>query len=370
MVIGFSLALDRRGADRPDDGPRAARRGVLQSAADDHLSGAEGRADAADHAVARRRRCLEDAGDLPRRQPAGDLSRLSGRARGGGEDALVRRRDGASVRARAPAAHRVSRGAARDHGRHPHRAGARADHHGDERDDRAQAGRRRPAVQRARDGAVRDRLRHHHHHRHARLRDRRGCSRGCASASSPGPSRRTTSRWARHDGGPPHRRDRHRHPADRAAPRAVARARGLGRDAGRDPAAAGRRVRAPAAAVRQCAVLGQRRDHAVPAVLRLLHRGRDRRLARARGDRQPAGRVAGAAAGARARAAAEGRALSGDDPDPRLRPCLQDHAGRGRRRVPDPARDLSGHGGGRAEARLVGARRRHVAARARCSRWC
>ena len=69
------------------------------------------------------------------------------------------------------------------------------------------------------------------------------------------------------------------------------------------------------------------------------------------------------AAGARAGAGAEDRALSGVRPDPRLRPCLQDCAGRRRRRVSDPARDLSGHDRGRAEAGLVGARRRHVAAR-------
>ena len=112
----------------------------------------------------------------------------------------------------AAAAHRVSRRAARDHGRHPHRARARADHHGDERDDRAQAGRRRHPVQRARDGAVRNRLRHDRHHRHARLRDRRRCSSGCARVSSAGPSRCTRSpRWAPHDGRAPHRRDRHRH---------------------------------------------------------------------------------------------------------------------------------------------------------------
>ena len=110
-----------RGAGRADDGPLALRRGVLQSAADDHLPGAEGRADADHHALARRRRCVEDAGDLPRRQPAGDLSQLSGRASGGRKDAVVRRRDGHGPRG-AARAHRVSGGAARDRGRHPHRA--------------------------------------------------------------------------------------------------------------------------------------------------------------------------------------------------------------------------------------------------------
>ena len=83
-----------RDAGRADDGAQPPDRGVLQSAADGHLSGAEGGADADHHAVARRRRCLEDAGDLPRRQPAGDLSRLSGRARRGREDAVVGRRHG------------------------------------------------------------------------------------------------------------------------------------------------------------------------------------------------------------------------------------------------------------------------------------
>ncbi len=80
-----------------------------------------------------------------------------------------------------------------------------------------------------------------------------------------------------------------------------------------------------------------------------------------RRDRQPHCRGAAQAAGARAGAGAEGRALSGADPDPRLRPCLEDRAGRRRRHVPDPARDLSGHGGGRAEAGMVGARGRHLA---------
>ena len=93
---GWSASRSRslRNPGRADDGRARAHRGVLQSAADDHLSGAEGRADADHHAVARRRRCLENAGDLPRRQPAGDLSQLSGRARGGGEDAVVRGRHG------------------------------------------------------------------------------------------------------------------------------------------------------------------------------------------------------------------------------------------------------------------------------------
>ena len=48
-------------------------------------------------------------------------------------------------------------------------------------------------------------------------------------------------------------------------------------------------------------------------------------------DRQPHDRGAGQAAGARAGAGAEDRALSGLHPDPRLRACLQDRAGCGRR---------------------------------------
>ena len=55
-----------------------------------------------------------------------------------------------------------------------HRPGAGADHHGDERDDRAPGGRRQHPVQLARHGAIRCRLRHHRHHRRARLRARRG----------------------------------------------------------------------------------------------------------------------------------------------------------------------------------------------------
>ena len=105
-----------------------------------------------------------------------------------------------------------------------------------------------------------------------------------------------------------------------------------------------------------------RRHHAVSPVRRLLDRARDRRHARRRGDGEQVRRRHRQAAGARARAAAEGRALSGDDPDPRLRRCLEDRAGRGRRHVPDPACDLSGHVGGRHQAGVVGARGRLLAA--------
>ena len=246
-----------RGAGRPDDGALALRRGVLQSAADDHLSGAEGRADADHHALARRRRCLEDAGDLPRRQPAGDLSQLSGRARRGRKDAVVRRRHGHGA-CGAARARRVSRRAARDHGRHPHRAGARADHDGDERDDRAQAGRRRSSVQRARDGAVRNRLRHHHHHRHARLHHRRRLRAAARARGRVGGADAPRSRSARHDGAA-HRRDRGRHPADRDGARALAGRRRVGRRAAGAAAGARRGVRAADRADGKPPVPGERR---------------------------------------------------------------------------------------------------------------
>ena len=136
------------------------------------LSGAEGGADADHHAVARRRRRLQDAGDLSRRQPAGDLSQLSGR------QAVEEKMLWSAAAMGMSAAQRLMRivlpaalpeilvGM-------PHRAGAGADHHGDERDDRAAVRRRQHPVQLARHGAIRHGLRHDRHHRRARLRARR-----------------------------------------------------------------------------------------------------------------------------------------------------------------------------------------------------
>ena len=94
MVTGFALAARLCHPGRTDDGPQPEGRGLLQSALHDDLSGAEGGADADHHAVARHRRCLEDAGDLSRRVAAGDLSHLSGLEGGRREAAVVRRRHG------------------------------------------------------------------------------------------------------------------------------------------------------------------------------------------------------------------------------------------------------------------------------------
>ena len=109
-------------------------RRLLQPAHDGDLSGAQGRADAHHHALARRRRGRQDPGDFSRRIAAGHLSQLSGRPFGRGEDAVVGGRHGHGA-ARAALARRPAGRAARDHGRRPHRPGAGVDHHGDERDD-------------------------------------------------------------------------------------------------------------------------------------------------------------------------------------------------------------------------------------------
>ena len=119
---------DVRDPARPADGPHQGRRVVLQSADDDHLSGAESRADADHHAVDGRRRRLQDAGDLPRRQPADHLSLLPGRQGRRREDAVVGRCDG-HVGADAHVAHRAAGGAAGNSHGLPHRPGAGADHH-------------------------------------------------------------------------------------------------------------------------------------------------------------------------------------------------------------------------------------------------
>ena len=164
---------------------------VLQSAADDHLSGAEGGADADHHAVARRRRSRKNAGDLSRRQPARDLSQLSGRQGGRGKDAVVGRRDG-PLGAAAHDPDRAAGGLAGNPHGMPHRPGAGADHHGHLGDDRAAVRRRQHPVQRARHGAVRHRLRHDHHHRRDGDRPRRRVRKICAAGWCDGPSPAST----------------------------------------------------------------------------------------------------------------------------------------------------------------------------------
>src|SRR6266404_7373464 len=156
---------------RIDDGPEPGRGIVLQSAADGDLSGAEGGADADHHALARRRRNRENTCDLSRRQPSRDLSQLPGREGGGGKDAVVGRRDG-PLGGAAHDADRAAGGTAGDSHRLPHRACARADHHGHQRDDRAAVRRRKYPVQRARYGPVRDCVRDDHHHRRDGYRSR------------------------------------------------------------------------------------------------------------------------------------------------------------------------------------------------------
>src|SRR5258708_18438920 len=158
---------------RIDDGPQPGRGIVLQSAADGDLSGAEGGADADYHALARRRRTCENTCYLSRRQPSRDLSQLSGRKSGRGKDAVVGCSHGA-VRNAADDPDRIAGGAAGNSYRLPHRAGAGADHHGYERDDRAAVRRRKYLVQFARYGTVRHRLRDDHHHwRHGHRSRRR-----------------------------------------------------------------------------------------------------------------------------------------------------------------------------------------------------
>src|SRR5262245_31456755 len=158
---------------QPHPATQPAAGGVLQSAADGDLSGAQGRADAHHHALARRRRRLEDAGDLPRCQPPGRLPQLSREPRGRGENPVVRRRNG-NGSADAARAHRAAGGIAGNPGRLPDRARARAHHHGHERDDRAADRHRKHPVQLSRHGAVRHRLRHDRDHRRARLHARLG----------------------------------------------------------------------------------------------------------------------------------------------------------------------------------------------------
>ena len=126
-----------RGPDRTDDGPQPAGRSLLQPADDGDLSGPQGRTDAHHHAVARRRRSRQDAGDLPRRDACrSSITAIRAPARSR-RRCCGRRPPWAWERASAARAHRAAGGAARDHGRRPHRPGAGADHHGDERDDRA-----------------------------------------------------------------------------------------------------------------------------------------------------------------------------------------------------------------------------------------
>src|SRR5205814_828980 len=147
---------------RADDGPQPHRGVVLQPAADGDLSGAESRVDADHHALARRRRHREDAGDLSRRQPSGDLSQLCRRKGGRGKDAVVGRRDGTV----GGATHDADRAACRIAGNSdglPHRPRAGADHHDHQRDDRVAIRRRKHPVQRARHGAVRHGVRNDHH---------------------------------------------------------------------------------------------------------------------------------------------------------------------------------------------------------------
>ncbi len=108
------------------------------------------------------------------------------------EAALVRRRDG-HEQARAIAAHRAAGGDAGNHGRLPHRPRARADHHGDERDDRAPGRDRQSPVQLARPCAIFHDLRHHRHRRRPRLRARpavrEGARRGGRLGRSGAPDR-------------------------------------------------------------------------------------------------------------------------------------------------------------------------------------
>ena len=97
MAVGFVAGGAARGPDRIDDGPQPRRRSLLQSAHDGDLSGPEGGTDADHHALARRRRSRQDAGDLPRRNPARDLPQLPRRPRGRGEDAVVGGRHGHGI---------------------------------------------------------------------------------------------------------------------------------------------------------------------------------------------------------------------------------------------------------------------------------
>src|SRR6266404_5854328 len=157
---------------RTDDGPQPRGGVVLQSAVDGDLSGAEGGADADHHALARRRRNRENTCDLSRRQPSRDLSQLPGREGGGGKDAVVGRRDG-PVGGAAHDPDRAAGGIAGDSHGLPHRACARADHHGHQRDDRAAVRRRKYPVQFARYGPVRHGVRDDHHHRCDGYRSRR-----------------------------------------------------------------------------------------------------------------------------------------------------------------------------------------------------
>src|ERR1700682_2828624 len=155
-----------------DDGPQPRGGIVLQSAADGHLSGTEGGADADHHALARRRRRCENAGDFSRRQPARDLSQLSRGEGCRGKDAVVGGCDG-PVGGAAHDPDRAPGGAAGNPDRLPHGPRAGADHHGHQRDDRAAVWLRKYPVQCARHGTVRHRLRHDHHHRRDGYRTRR-----------------------------------------------------------------------------------------------------------------------------------------------------------------------------------------------------
>ena len=215
------------------------------------------------------------------------------------------------------------------------------------------------------DGAVRHGLRHDRHHRRARLRARRRRSRRCAAGSS---------RWAEpiarsRRGNDMTRSDRSVGALIGIMPialiigvwQAIA-ASGLAPPSLLPPPAAvfARLVRAARLARLP---RSRRAPRLFRPVRRLRHRGRDRRHASA-SPRPAAGR-------SRRWCEPLVRVLA---PVPkialypafiliaRLRERVQDRA-RGRRcGVPDPARHPPGHVGGRAEARVVGARGRHLAA--------
>src|SRR6476646_10363783 len=166
---------------RTDDGPQPGRGIVLQSLADGDLSGAEGGADADYHALARRRRTRENTRYLSRRQPSRDLSQLSRRKSGRGKDAVVGGGHGVVGNAANDPDRTAGVAAGNSHGL-PHRAGASADHHGYERDDRAAVGRRKYPVQFARYGTVRYRLRDDRHHWRHGHRSRRSLRKAAQQA--------------------------------------------------------------------------------------------------------------------------------------------------------------------------------------------
>ena len=173
MAIGFALALLFAVPLGLMMGRSRGGRGVLQSAADDHLSGAEGGADADHHAVARRRRCLARLLVIFLGVSLPVIYHSFQGARAVEEKMLW---SGAAMGMSAPQRmlrDRAAGGTAGNPVGMPHRPRAGADHHGHLGDDRAAVRRRQHPVQRARHGAVRDRLRHDHHHRRDGHRPRR-----------------------------------------------------------------------------------------------------------------------------------------------------------------------------------------------------